>query len=218
MKLPIAILGLSIALTSLPGYSEVAAGVHVGTTGIGADVTVSVNDHWSVRGVISRYSRDFDNEVDDIEYEFDMDLSNAALLADWHPTGGLFRVSAGLMINNNSFKGEARPVNATVEIGDQTFQTNVAGTLKADVSYDTLAPYVGVGWSNAVNKPGLGFAVDLGVMYQGEADVSIKSRGADASVASAIEAELETEEQDVQDELDEYKLYPLVSVGMTYRF
>ncbi len=209
---------LALIAASSASYGEVAIGVHASTNGLGANLTFGINENFNVRALVNTYDYDRDDSVDEVNYDFELDLSSFGAIVDWHPTGGNFHLSAGLIANGNEVNGTGRPANATVDIGNTTFNSSLAGTLEADVTYDSVAPYIGLGWSNSMKNQGLGFAVNIGIIYQGDADVELRSVGADASIAAAIQAELDAEEQEIEDDLDDYKFYPVVSAGVTYRF
>lgn len=68
-----------------------------------------------------------------------------------------------------------------------------------------------MGWGGGAGS-GWSFFADLGVLFQGEPEVSYRATGAVAQV------DIEREKRQIEDDLDEYKLFPVLSVGVAYRF
>jgi len=209
---------LSTAITPALSHADIALGVHGGTPGLGLSMTFELSKQFNLRGVINQYDYNFDDSVDDIEYDLDLKLSSYGLLLDWYPGSSSFRLTIGAIANNNEIEGEANPSSGTVTIGDQSFSSALVGELQTDVSFDSFAPYLGIGWGNPVKSDGVHFTVDIGVMFQGEGDVDFRTVGTDASIQANVDAEIEREEKEIQDDLDDYKLYPIVAIGLSYRF
>ncbi|MBC6477253.1 MAG: hypothetical protein GDA56_05145 [Hormoscilla sp. GM7CHS1pb] len=64
-----------------------------------------------------------------------------------------------------------------------------------------------------------GFSVYLGVMFQGAGDVSLRATNpSQAGIDAGINAQLEREEDDLQDEVDRIQVYPILQIGVTYQF
>ena len=69
------------------------------------------------------------------------------------------------------------PRTQDVTIGDETFAAADVGTLEGDATYRTFAPYLGLGYGATLLKGALTVGFDLGVMYQGAADVELDAEG-----------------------------------------
>ena len=72
-------------------------GIKVGTLGAGVEGTVSLADGLNVRIGANNFSYDFNDTVDDIDYDAEFELSSYGILIDWHPFKGAFRVTAGML-------------------------------------------------------------------------------------------------------------------------
>lgn len=78
----------------------------------------------------------------------------------------------------------------------------------ATVDWSSLAPYVGMGFGNSTNGGRWSFAFDLGVMFTGLMDF-----------ARTGAAHVQVREQfNPEDPLSEMKYYPVLSLGLAYRF
>lgn len=138
---------------------------------------------------------------------------------DYHPFGGAFRLTAGGYYNDNSvdLKDKANSGN-TVDIGNSTFTGAQVGTLTGQVDFNTFSPCVGLGFGNVVGEGSpFTFSVDLGAVYQGSPDVSLSASGPIASDL-VFQTELVREVKDLNDKADSYRFYPVVQVGLSYRF
>ncbi len=128
-------------------------------------------------------------------------------------------MTAGAYFGDKGLKLSATPTQ-NVEIGNQTFTPAQVGTLKAEASLEDTAPFVGVGWDTTFqgSGPGMGFKFIVGAMFTGSPDVSMTSTGGTLSSDSNFQAQLAIEEQNLQDDIDDYEIYPVVQAGLTWSF
>jgi hypothetical protein len=198
---------------------DFALGTGLGTPGANLNLTYGLSETLNLRGVVNFYSTDFDETTDGIDYDLDLDLQSAGALLDWHPGGGAFRVTGGLFANGNDVSGVGRGASGTfVEYGDLVVPADELGTVNAELDLDGVAPYLGIGFGNAVREAGFSFSLDVGVYFQGEPDVTLTTPDVDPAFAAIVEAERAQAEADLEDELDILELYPYVSIGLAYRF
>lgn len=209
--------GLVLASMVLPlaattaGAESFAVGVKAGTTGLGIEAAWRLTDSVNLRGGYYAFDYGTDLEEEGVEYDGDLRLRNAALFADWHPFAGAFRLSAGGVQSGNEFQGSA---DGDLEVGDNTY----AAQLAAEVSWSGLAPYLGIGFGNAMRGGRLSFSFDLGVMFTGSPDVRLDGSANDPALEAAFAEDLERERANLEDELSDAKYFPVVSLGFAYRF
>lgn len=214
-----------LACVLAPGAraADIAVGAQAGTLGLGASMTVGLTETLNVRGLVHDFSYDFDDEASDIDYEFDLDLGGYGALLDWHVFGSGFRVSGGAFFNDNQIAGVGRPLpGTTVEIGDLLVPAEFVDRAEADLAFDDFAPYVGIGWGNAVGPDKrFGLSLDLGVLLQGAPEPNFQAFASDAAppgVQQLIDQEVAREEAEIRDDLDEFEFYPVLSLGLSYKF
>jgi len=206
-------IALALVLSGVSGVAAaqgIALGAKVGTTGLGLEATLGMTETLNLRGGIYGLKYGYDFEEEGIDYKGDLHLQSAAAMLDWHPGGGGFRMTAGLFYNGNELKGRAA---GDLEIGNDTYDVR----LDATVDWTDAAPYLGIGYGNAVRGGRVAFALDAGVMFTGSPDVRLSATGPGTS-DPGFEDDLRREEQSLKDELSDFKLYPVVSLGVTYRF
>jgi hypothetical protein len=193
-----------VALATAAGLAQAAGiGVRAGTTGLGADFGWEIAPTLGGRLGVSGGSFNTGVDTTDINYDAKAKLANLNAFLDWSPLGP-FRISAGLIANDNKVDLTGTPNNATFA------GTTITGTVKPEHS---VAPYLGVGYGNVWTK-GVNFYFDLGVMFQGSPKVSLNCAPAGSPQCSQVAAE----EQRVQDELNKYKYYPVLNLGITIGF
>jgi len=197
---------------------DISVGVGIGTLGVKADITIGISSKFNARIGYNGFSHDGNVTESDVTYEYEINLLSFPLLLDWHPFKNEgFRISAGVLINQNEVNMEAT-LQDTYNIGGTTYTASQIGKLYGTMDFNTLAPYVGFGYGNAIGKnKRWSFACDFGVVYQGEPDIELKADGTMASDPTFTQ-NLEQERQDWEEEVEDYKYYPLITCGITYKF
>jgi len=200
-----------------PGLS---LGPKIGTTGIGLDLTFGVTRFLNLRSGFNYGSFTMNTDWGDVEYDTELDMTSIPLLVDWYPAGGHFRITGGFYIQ----PGTQADIDATpskpVQIGSHTYGPEVIGTLSGKIEVDnTFAPYLGIGFGNAVGRDRrLTFSLDLGVIFQAY-DVSLASDGPGMTAKlDLFREDIQKEEEKIQDDLDDFKFYPVLTLGFGYHF
>lgn len=202
---------------SLAESSRVAVTAKASTLGLGADVAFKVAPKVSLRLTGQTLDYDRTDSIDDISYDIDLSLQSFGALVDVHPTGGSFRVSGGFLANGNEIDTVANLEPAEFyEIGDEVFTGAELGDLRGTADFDSAAPYLGVGWGNPFTRERrVGFALGLGVIYQGVPDVSLWAENpfGDPTLDQALLDEID----EVEEEFESFEFFPVVSIGLSIR-
>ena len=207
---------VTVPMANAAGVDGLTLGVKKGTLGNGFEVSYFISPKLSVGVGVNSLSSSSSDTTDDIEYDVDLNLKTTALLANFHPMSGSFRITFGVMKNDNELKMEARPTS-TYDVGDITYNAAQVGKLEAKIDFKNIAPYLGAGWSWTTDS-GIGFSLDLGLLMQGEPNVELTSTGGLLSNDADFQAELEKEESSAEDDLSSFNRYPVVAGGLYYRF
>lgn len=213
-------------------------GLHAGLLGPGASAGVDLSRRFTLRAQVQSYDHEFDRTYAGNAYTADLALSSTALLTDWH-VAGPFRLTLGAVANDNELA--ARAGAEALQIGSGVYDAH----LEARVTFDSPAPYLGLGWSTGRGRRGLGVTVDLGVLMQGAPAVSAAgevrtvlggapvscgvSVGEDGTAAVTgtstacdllldLRSDVMEEHRQLTADLDEYEFYPVVALGLVYRF
>lgn len=184
--------------------------VHVSTLGYGAAISKSFSDNVSARLSFNQYNRSYTKSTSDanssVDYAGDLKLGSVAALADWHMFSGYTHLTAGLIYNNNEFTMNS--------VGTYTLNgVSHTGALNASVTFNKVAPYLGIGWSGRSSKTGFSFKSDIGVMFQGKPKSTLTTT--DATVSAS---DLATEQANMDESLNSFRYYPVISVGLGYAF
>jgi len=203
----------------MPESEESAVGVGLtvkaGTLGGGLEATVGANDYLGFRFGVNMMSAGPTIERDEGSIKTDMDWLSYGALVDLYVFGGGFRVTGGGLINKNKFKLKA-DLKESVTLDDQEFSLS---DLSGQVTFNELAPYLGIGYGNAVGAEGhWHFACDFGVMFQGEPKVDAIATASDPSLQPYVDEALAKEVANIRDDASSFQFYPVISVGVSYRF
>jgi len=191
------------------------------TLGLGGEFTTAVRSDINARVGLNMLDFDIDEEeIEDIEYDIELDFSSFSALADWYVFNGSFRISGGVISMDHEVDLRARGASGeTEEIGDIEYDWDDIGTLSGCVEIDDVAPYVGIGWGNPLTSSRRwGFTCDLGVAFTSSPDVKLSANALNPAIANALSADLEKERKDIEDDLDKFELYPVIAVSFFYRF
>lgn len=207
-----------VAISAQPARGEVAGYAKLGTLGVEAGMEAQINKYLSLRVGAGYLGWSFDNEIDDVNYEFDFSLFTLGGYLDWHPTASGFRLSAGVLYNANDFDGSASPSPLkTYEFGGTDYLGAVLGDLDASAEFNQVAPYLGLGYGNTFGEGSpWSFQVDLGVMYWGSPDVTLTS--SNSALVPGLQENLNKEVNKIEDDLEILSIYPVFSMGLAYRF
>lgn len=199
----------TLAVLSLVAAGSVQAagiGVRAGTTGVGADVAWDLAPTLSARVGYSALKWNYDVDTSSgIEYDGQLKLSNLNTMIDFHPLGPVFRLTGGVIFNDNRY-----------DVRSKQFGGALSGTVEAGKS---AAPYLGVGWGTVAGA-GVNFYFDLGIMFMGTPKATLAANCGSLSLAqcAALQSQVAAEQARLQDELDNAKYYPVVNFGLTIGF
>jgi opacity protein-like surface antigen len=213
-------LSLAAALFSVAQSAAHAEGhgiaLKAGALGLGVEYTHDVSDRLAFRVGLNGSRYGFDQEESGIDYDFDLVWDSIALGVDFHPLKSPFRLSLGLLDNDNRLEAVSRPTQ-NVTVGDTVYTPAQVGTLIGRVGFNSTAPFLGVGWDWSRHKEHFGVSFDLGVLDQGSPEVSLRGTGQLLGNPS-FEQDINAEEAELQDSLGDYDLLPYATLGFVFRF
>ncbi|HET7605351.1 MAG TPA: hypothetical protein VFK28_04705 [Sphingomicrobium sp.] len=219
MKLKLLFAAVAVAAAT-PAFAQSSPGVSVGVTGgtlgIGPEAAYRFSNTLGVRGNATFLGVGRSVESDDIDYDGDLKLASGGLMLDLHPFGGGFRVSAGARINNNRVSLKATPTS-DVEVGGETYTPAEIGVLSGKVEGNSLAPTLTIGWGGRMTR-GVHFGIEAGGMFQGSPRVrNLTATGMLASDPE-FQASLREEAREIENDIDQFKIYPILQIAVGYRF
>lgn len=212
MKISQTITKIALVLSALPmaamAGDDGVVYTQISTNGLGLGYAKSIGDDFAVRGQLNRYDYSYSGDMGDFGPTATLDvklkLSSVQVIGDWYPSAGGWRLSGGLVFNDNKVTLNA----ANAKIGNDPTPRSATGEVKMS---DSISPYLGVGYATRPkDAKGFGFNFDLGVMFQ-DPKVTLSAPGAPA-------AEVEVQRQKVIDAVDKFKNMPVLGLGISYAF
>lgn len=213
----ITVLGAFLALlfvTATDLQAQMSIGVRGGSTGAGGEFTYSINDNFNVRLSGSAFSYTYSGTEDldpTVGYDVDGAITSLGLTADYFPFKKFLKLSVGVHYHDFEINGFVAPTEA-YEVEGKVFSPEKLGTLTAVVNYENkIVPYAGIGFGNPVGK---GFPVrltlDIGAFYTKAPQIDMVGQGMIAPTAN--------QGQDFEDGLSDFKFYPVINLGLSFRF
>lgn len=190
-------------------------GVKAGTLGLGVEGNWAPLPLIDFRFGMNTFDYDDDRERAGIDYDATLELQSFYATANFKIPASPLRLTAGAFSNGNELHLTSAGA-ASYDIGGDTFTAAEVGTIRSKTSFDSTAPYLGIGFDfSAFGKVGVN--LDFGVLWQGDPDVSL---GADGLLAGDPDflAALDSERQELLDDIDDFKAWPVVSLGFLYNF
>jgi hypothetical protein len=203
--------------------AQVGITADLGTTGAGFHVVVPMESNLNGRFGANYFKHDFNKTSNMVDYAVQGKLQTFDVLFDWYLLDASpFHLTGGLVYNGNraNVTGKASQLGQFT-LNGHTYTTADVGVLAGSVDYRKAAPYLGIGWGNALKgNSRLSFNADLGVFYQGNPNVKLGSWGCTTSktVCDAVVADIAAERVSLKDDLDSFKLYPVLRASLNYRF
>lgn len=221
-------LAITIALLPATSRAESALAASFGTTGLGVEWITPLNDRLRARVMLTYIAINADLEEEDIDYEVEFDSANFGAVLEWRPFGTNFRLSGGLVGTSFGFDLQSDNAQQSYDIGNDTYSGNLQ--LEGDVEFADVAPYVSIGWSSDLDDYGVYLGIELGLLYVGNPSLSLDASGDIVSDDinngrpiqvrnnAEFQADLELERQKLEDDLEGYALYPILTFSVGYRF
>ncbi len=205
----------AVVLCAVPAHAaEIYTGL--GIPGIGLGFAQPVSDSVTLRAdVYTLGSRSKSTDESGIRYDGHYKLQRSALLADWFPFSGSFRLTGGAAFNTYKVTLDANGAGGSITIGDRNYATTAADGLKVQIEFPKSTPYIGIGWGHQTGA-GLRFSADIGASI-GRATVSATPRGQLASQPD-IQANIDKELAELRDGVGKIRAVPQLSIGLGYSF
>ena len=191
-------------------------GVKAGTLAIGVEGTWRPLPYVDLRAGFNQYNYSDNGYYGGVNYDAEIDLDNYYLTGNLRFPLSPFRLTGGVYSNGNEFNAVSGDNGAIIVIGGDPYPADAVGTLGASASFDSTSPYLGVGFDFTVFGK-VGMNLDFGVLWQGSPQVSIAADGL-LSGNPVFEASLDAERAELENELSDYKAWPVVSLGFFFNF
>lgn len=209
--------GLAVIALLLSGnaLADFGVGFKAGTLGLGIEGRYKPLPNIDIRVGANAYDYEDTDTRAGVAYDSTLNLETFYATANLSFPLSPLRLTAGLFSNGNEVNLTSVD-SATFEIGGNTYTAADVGTLSSTTSFGSTSPYVGIGYDfELFGKVGLN--LDLGLLWQGEPEVSLIADGLLAN-DPGFQSALAAERQQLEDDISDYKAWPVITLGFVYNF
>jgi hypothetical protein len=207
-----------------------AVGFRASTLGLGVEFATPLAGRINLRSSFNLFAFNDPYSMDGLNYDARMHLQSSQTTLDWFVGG--FHISPGFLYFKNAMSA---PVfvgpGQTFVLGTQTFLNSVDDPVTGS-SYvifpRTIAPLLLFGYGNLLPRHGehLSLPVEVGVAYTGAAQINVDLNGTACVTNGCVNFSqnadaqkfLKQEVQILNEDLKHYPVFPIVSLGLAYRF
>ncbi len=215
-------------------FGAIAVEAKVGTGGVGIDLATPLTGFMNLRGGYQMFDHPLTFTTSGISATGDLTIQNAAASIDIYPfRGSSFHLSPGVTLHNDNHvaAGLLVPGGSAFLLGDDGYTSDpndpVTGLGRIRFG-DSIAPRFTVGWGNMLSHKGghLSVPFEIGIQYITAPTIDIVLFGSvcdpNGNCGGVNEG---TSPQDLKDEitllekdLQPLRFYPIVALGISYRF
>jgi len=218
----------------MAAFSRIGIGVKVSTLGAGIEVATPLAQRFNIRGGFNMIRLSHSLTDNGIHYTGQLKFQSAEAHLDWFPFWG-FHISPGLLFyNGNQVTATAMvPGAQTFSVGGTTYEsdptTPVSGTAKLD--FVKVSPTIMLGVGNLIPRSGrhYSFLFEIGGAYQGSARVALNLAGnvcapgvlstcRAISSDPTVQANVQAQQLKIQNDVNPYRFYPVISMGVGFNF
>lgn len=219
------VLAAFAAPAALADTPDVAMAVRAGTPGVGLDLDLGLSPSFGMRVGFGGFNINHNLNTSDVDYNGQLKLRTFTGLLDWYVFRGAFHLTAGIAGNGTKLDVVGQPSQGSYTVNGTTYSSSQLGSLNGELKFgNSVAPYIGFGWGNPAGEDSrFHFLFDVGTIYGGTPSVSLTAQcGTAAPQGSAlcneIQSNVATEAQKLRHKADFLQWYPVVSLGVAYRF
>ena len=222
-------------------FSRIALSGGVSTMGVNMQVATNVNRFLNLRGTGSLLNYSVNNiSTNGFNVDAKLNFASSGASVDLYPFPNHgFRLSPGVLFqnNNNASAVVTASPGTSFTLNDQTYYTSLAipvtGTGSLGLNTQKTAFTMTTGWGNMIPRSGghWAFPVELGVAMVGSPTVNMaltsgqvcaNAAGTSGCVNvvgdSTLNANLQAQINKYTNDLNQLKMYPIVSFGVSYNF
>ncbi len=193
-----------------------------GFPGVGLGAGFGINDRLGLRAqytTLGNPTRDVNESG--IDYKGKLRSDMLGLYLDGFVAGG-FRVTGGVSINDLRVRGTGAPSSGTtVTINGVTIGYGAGDTITLDATTPNVAPYLGIGYGHSPSAKGWSFSIDAGIhftKFSAKLDASQSVRDKLTAAGRDAQADINAEQAKMQKEFDKLPFWPMLLIGIGYRF
>ena len=211
-------------------FRSYAVGFRAGTLGTGIEIATPLAGRINLRSGFNFFAFTDPYNMDGVGYDARIHLQSSQTTLDWFM--GRFHISPGFLYFKSGMTAPASvgPGQRFV-LGTQTFLNSVDDPVSGSSSViypRTFAPLLLLGYGNLLPRSGehLSLPVEVGVAYTGAPVINVALNGTACVTNGCVNFSqnadaqkfLKQEIQILNEDLKHYPVFPVVTVGLAYRF
>lgn len=228
------IVKLAVLAAFLPfGAQADNLGVGVGLGTLGAELygSMKLNRHMDV--IVGYSTLDYDDTFSEtgrssVKAEATIDAPRIGVQFYPFARAGLF-IEGGMVFGGPDISVSLiADENGAYIVDGESYETNDVGSLRGEVGFENdSAPYALIGWGRIIGG-GLGLNVSVGAISYGAANAELTSDctytlvggifNGQNQACTEVRTALANEEREIDNDLEEFELWPFVRVGLSYSF
>lgn len=213
-------------------FTHVALAVKADSLGIGGELATPLSRSFNLRVGASLANLGYAFDLDGINYSISTHLKSGTGTIDWFPRHGGFHISPGVLYLESSVGGGASvPAGQYFSLGNTSFLNSIDDPVNGSATFKysrKYSPMLLMGFGNLLPRSGRHLSVpfEFGVAYTGQAVIDVKLAGTACTAAGCFDAATDPQTQnalrqeltDINSKLKPYPIYPIISLGLAYRF
>lgn len=213
-------------------FSMLAVALNAGTLGGGIELATPLSPAFNIRIGADAVSFHYPFSVDGLDYATKLHLYSGRVNLDLFLHRGSFYLSPGIFYANNYGSALATvPPGKQFELGDQPLINTVDDPINGTTSITyprRLSPMLTAGFGSLIPRDGrnLTFPVEFGVAFTGQPHMDVKLNGTactnegcfDIAIDPTSQQDLAAEIRKLNSNLKKLTVYPILTVGVAYRF
>lgn len=211
----------ALSATAARAETPVSLEAHIGTAGIGLQAQGKINDYIGVHIGGDWFGFRHAVTSNSVRYDGNVLWATGSLGIDIHPLkNGLF-LGGGGYFGTRKFDLDATPTQTFIYNGVPLTPDQI-GHLHGQAKLEASAPYVAIGWDTLhTSHGGFGWKVLAGAVFSPAAKVTLTATGPAGNTVNAepaVQAYLQSQEAGVRHDLGIMRAYPLIQIGVGWRF
>ncbi len=213
-------------------FSDYGIALKFGLLGPGFEGVTTLLRNWNLRAGASFIDFGHQGQVDNVNYSGELHFRSGQASVDWFPRHGGFHVSPGVLIFRSRVFATAYVPGGGTYVSDGTVYTSsptdpVRGVGEIQFSR-RVSPALTIGFGNIIPRGSKRWTipVEVGAAYVGPGKVSAQVVGQACSSDGCFDVATDPDSQvnlmenlrDVNETLKRVPIYPILSVGVGYRF
>ena len=217
----------SVPKKHIKSSASVGINYKVGTLGAGVDFVLNINKTLAGRLSFNGYSqfRNFTlyNKEQNKEQKLHLkgNLQSSSLLLDIHPWQNSFYFSYGAYYSKNGVNINYKPDSGEIDLGNHKYPAIEVGNVDTIISIKrNINPYFGIGLSSMDENDKWHFILDIGAIYINKPTAKVQAKAAKGFevMQPILDKESKIEEKNLNNTIKKFKIYPVISVGVGFKF